>query len=65
MDDLSRAVKTLIGTYGKDAARVAEQRAMNAELGGSGASAYIWRQVAAAIRERQRSERSTGDDEPR
>ena len=54
MDDVSRATKKLIDTYGKDAARVAEQRAMNAELGGSGVSALIWPQIAAAIREKQR-----------
>ncbi len=53
MDDVSRAAKTLIETHGKNAARVAEQRAVNADLGGSGASAHIWRQIAAAIREKQ------------
>jgi hypothetical protein len=53
MDDVSRAVKTLIETHGKNAARIAEQRAVNADLGGSGASAHIWRQIAAAIREKQ------------
>jgi hypothetical protein len=53
MEDVSRAAKNLIETHGKNAARVAEQRAVNAELGGSGASAHIWRQIAASIRERQ------------
>jgi hypothetical protein len=58
MEDVSRAVKTLIETYGKDAARVAEQRAVNADLGDSGASAHIWRQIAAAVREKQGGSRA-------
>jgi hypothetical protein len=53
MEEISRATKMLVETHGKNAARVAEQRAMNAELGGSGASAHIWRQIAASIREMQ------------
>jgi hypothetical protein len=50
MEDVSRATKALIETHGKNAARIAEQRAENADLGDSGASAHIWRQIAAAIR---------------
>jgi hypothetical protein len=50
MDDLQRSAKALIETHGKQAVRVAEKRAENAELSGSSSSAHIWRQVAAAIR---------------
>jgi len=46
-------MKTLIEAHGKDAERVAEQRAVNAELGGSTAAALIWRQIARAVREEQ------------
>jgi len=53
MEDILRAAKALIETHGAGAARVAEQRALNADLGGSSATAYIWRQVAAAIRKLQ------------
>jgi hypothetical protein len=68
MEDVSRATKILIETHGKNAARVAEQRAVNAELGGSGAPAHIWRQIASAIREVQASAdlraECDGDAEP-
>jgi hypothetical protein len=58
MNDIMRAASNLIVTHGKDAARVAEQRAANAELGGSMASAHIWRQIASAIRKEQSGTRS-------
>jgi hypothetical protein len=50
MEDIARAATALIETHGVKAARVAEQRAENAELSGSSAAAHTWRQVAAAIR---------------
>jgi hypothetical protein len=53
MDDILRSAKALIELHGKDAARVAEKRAENAELSGSAPSAHVWRQIAAAIRSRQ------------
>jgi hypothetical protein len=53
MEDVSRAAKNLIETHGKNAAQVAERRAVNADVGGSGASAHIWRQIATAVREMQ------------
>jgi hypothetical protein len=52
-EDVTRATKVLIETHGKNAVQVAEQRAVNAELGGSGASAHLWRRIAAAVREMQ------------
>jgi hypothetical protein len=53
--EISRAMKALIDTHGKDAAQVAEKRAETADLGGSGTAAHTWRQIAGAIREGQRS----------
>jgi hypothetical protein len=51
MENVSRATQSLLDIHGKNAARVAAQRALNAALGGSGESAQIWRQIAADIRE--------------
>jgi hypothetical protein len=51
MEHVSRATQSFLDIHGKNAARVAAQRALNAELGGSGESAQIWRQIAADIRE--------------
>jgi len=50
MDDVLRSATALIEQHGKDAARVADRRAENAELSGAPASAHVWRQIAAAIR---------------
>jgi hypothetical protein len=41
----------LIEMHGRNAAQVAEQRSVNAELGGSREAAHVWRQIASAIRE--------------
>jgi hypothetical protein len=49
--DISRAMKALVETHGKNAMRIAEQRAEAADLGGSGAAAHIWREIAAALRQ--------------
>jgi hypothetical protein len=54
MDKILRAANSLVAMHGKDAARVAEQRAENADLGGSMASAHIRRQIANVIRGIQR-----------
>ena len=51
--DISRAVKALIDSHGRNAARVAEQRANAAEAGGSMAAAQTWRQIAKAIQQPQ------------
>ena len=50
MDDVLRSAEALIEQHGKDAARVADKRAENADLSGATASAHVWRQIAAAIR---------------
>ena len=47
--EIPRAARNLVTTHGKNAARVADQRATNAELSGSDAAAAQWRQIAKAI----------------
>jgi hypothetical protein len=56
--EIPRAARNLVTTHGENAARVADQRALNAELGGSDAAAAQWRQIAkeiAAMEIRRRS----------
>jgi hypothetical protein len=48
-EDIPRAARNLIASHGKNAARVAAQRAANAEISGSDAAAVQWRQIAKAI----------------
>jgi hypothetical protein len=47
--DVARAARNLIATHGKDAARIADQRATNAALSGSDGAAGQWQQIAKAI----------------
>jgi hypothetical protein len=47
--EVPRAARNLVSTHGKNAARVADQRALNAELSGADAAAAQWRQIAKAI----------------
>jgi hypothetical protein len=65
MEEIARATKNLIETHGKNAARVAEQRSVNAELGGSRGAAHIWRQIASVIRQMQGSAHLTEPRSPR
>jgi len=48
-EEIPRAARNLIASHGKNAMRVADQRAVNAELSGSGAAASQWRHIAKAI----------------
>jgi hypothetical protein len=48
-EDVARAARNLVATHGKNAARVADQRAINAALSGSGGAAAQWQQIAKAI----------------
>jgi hypothetical protein len=48
-EEIPRAARNLVTSHGKNAARVADQRALNAELSGSDAAAAQWRQIAKAI----------------
>ena len=48
-EDIARAARNLVAAHGNNAARVADQRALNAALSGSDAAAVQWRQVASAI----------------
>ncbi len=48
-EEIARAARNLVATHGKNAARVADQRALNAALSGSGGAAAQWRQIAKAI----------------
>jgi hypothetical protein len=62
METVSRATKCLVETHGKNAARVAAQRALNAELGGSFEAAQVWRQIAACILDARKAELRELDD---
>jgi len=48
-EEIARAARNLVATHGKNAARVADQRALNAALSGSGGAAAQWQQIAKAI----------------
>ena len=48
-EEVARAARNLVASHGRNAARVAGQRAANAALGGSGGAADQWRQIAKAI----------------
>jgi hypothetical protein len=48
-EDIARAARNLVAMHGKNAARVADQRALNATLSGSGGAAAQWQQIAKAI----------------
>jgi hypothetical protein len=48
-EEVARAARNLVSAHGKNAARIAAQRALNAELSGSGAAAAQWQQIARAI----------------
>ncbi len=48
-EEIARAARNLVATHGKNAARVADQRALNAALSGSGDAAAQWQQIAKAI----------------
>ena len=50
MSEGMRSAMALIEQHGKDAARVAHQRAENAGLAGSPGAARIWHRVADTIR---------------
>jgi hypothetical protein len=58
--DLIRAAKHLIDVHGTLAANIADQRAMNLAMGGAGAAAHTWRQIAGTIRMIQFTSRTTG-----
>jgi hypothetical protein len=49
-NQVDRAAKTLVESYGSNALRVAAQRAVNAELSGSRDAANNWKQIAVAVR---------------
>ena len=52
--DISRAVKAPVAAYGRNAERVAQQRAQTAAVAGSQSAALTWRQIAEAIRQEGR-----------
>ena len=49
-NQVDRAAKALVESYGSNALRVAAQRAVIAELGGSRDDANNWKQIAVAVR---------------
>jgi hypothetical protein len=48
-EDVARAARNLVAMHGKNATRVADQRALNATLSGAGVAAAQWQQIAKAI----------------
>jgi hypothetical protein len=48
-EEIARAARNFVAMHGKNAVRVADQRALNATLSGSGGAAAQWQQIARAI----------------